>query len=394
MERNSEVQAIGGGAPSNYEFVVELYRVMDTLPDGRVATDHSYNGIVIGPHHVLTHAHMITNENTYMVNQGVNTVNRFSKRVSIDPEYIPGEPAHDFAIITTEGESFPETMIARLNVFTLPSIPNVSNQFECDQQLVGYNSELKQTAVPVCLVAADFFASHEYFSPLKDFLLKSKAIDLGGSPSSGLYNNDIKIVPENSAFVRGVQSVEASVVPGGFCIGSSGAALVDGEGRVSAIFAAIVEAFAGIEQVLPCQMPDASYHLGIVAPLVNALNFINTEIRTEVCGADRDNDQWGVRDGKCAPTCGNLGREFGYRLLDLPSNDDWDESHAWRLNCISTEQAITQYEDASRDWARLDRVEPFALSPSDPNATFTSPYAVTADCGACFLRYGFVPESP
>ncbi|QQR89472.1 MAG: trypsin-like peptidase domain-containing protein [Myxococcales bacterium] len=101
------------------------------------------------------------------------------------------------------------------------------------------------------------------------------------------------------------------------------------------------------------------------------------------------NQEWGLKDGYCVPSCGQLGKQIAYRYLDLAKPEEF-AGQSWRLAGVNGPQAIESYQSSPDPWVRLDSFQGFRV---DAYGTWLySPSAMTSDCDACFLRIGCVPN--
>lgn len=131
-------------------------------------------------------------------------------------------------------------------------------------------------------------------------------------------------------------------------------------------------------------------------------------IRPKDCTPGEDKNWcWSSKFGKTLPSCGELGRNFGWRRLGLSSIDQWDESngaHDQRLHCVphgATEviEEFDQQIENTAPWYRLDKPQPFTLDefgtsfplqcePTDRECFLDPIYESTWDCEACYIWFG------
>ncbi len=131
-------------------------------------------------------------------------------------------------------------------------------------------------------------------------------------------------------------------------------------------------------------------------------------IRPKDCIPGEDKNWcWSNQFGKTLPSCGELGRNFGWRRLGLSSIDQWDNAkgtHDQRLYCVphgATEviEAFNQQIENKVPWYRLDQPQPFTLDeygtrfplqcePTDRECFLDPVYESTWDCEACYLWFG------
>ncbi|MCB9708464.1 MAG: trypsin-like serine protease [Myxococcales bacterium] len=342
--------AVGGGAPSK-----DLHPSVAFIAasDEAQSEVNSGSGVIIGPHLVLTAAHVIKNDPFVIVvrpgalGDGENITEglRLAVRHYVHPGYQAETSQrmgrHDVALLITDGEPFSATQIAAIGS---SSDTSETQTFACGYEMVGYGSSgdtggsETRRAASVCITSPGFFRSVTFRAPAALGFLETKPPDQSerdylAAEFRFFSEGEVRtreFVPSDNDYIPFAD--EPSTLPSGYaCHGDSGGGIFRiSDGALVGILTGAVPQFAvcdaqkrpGLAKLAVSIAVDITRYPGWIASVAQGIVPENDPDCAR--GQDHTCARGGVPD---APSCGFLAAQlYGWKVLHVPPAAEFPEA--------------------------------------------------------------------